>query len=247
MRGRPRLPEAIGLGARRHDRIALMSLLPSIDESLVRLVRVGAAHLDGLTVRESDETLAREVADVCADLRRRHGQLSIGDVPGVGEARALYKGLGIDPTKHRPSSEALLRRALRDQPLARINTLVDVVNLCSLRQQLPYGLYDAANVRPPTILRRGWEGEGYEGIRKARVNLGGRPALIDAEGPFGNPTSDSARTMVTVATISALLVVYAPGAFAPTRVETLLGEAVEAVRRLCGGRVLAQAVLPVTP
>ena len=62
--------------------------------------------------------------------------------------------IGIDPTKTRPSSEALLRRVRKGDHLPRINTLVDICNWCSLEFQLPYGLYDL-----PTSSRRsscGW-------------------------------------------------------------------------------------------
>jgi DNA/RNA-binding domain of Phe-tRNA-synthetase-like protein len=59
-------------------------------------------------------------------------------------------------------------------------------------------------------LRIGRDGESYPGIRKDDVNVGGRITLADAQGPFGNPTSDSARTMVTTSTTRGLLVVFAP-------------------------------------
>jgi DNA/RNA-binding domain of Phe-tRNA-synthetase-like protein len=94
--------------------------------------------------------------------------------------------------------------------LPRINSMVDVCNWCSLEFQLPYGLYDAAHISGDVELRLGREGESYAGIRKDAVHVGGRITLSDAEGPFGNPTSDSARTMVTTATTRALLVVFAP-------------------------------------
>ena len=87
-------------------------------------------------------------------------------MPGAADARTLYKALGIDPTKTRPSNEALLRRALKGETLYRINTLVDALNLVSLREQLPFGLYDLARVAPPVVLRKGAAGEAYEGIRK---------------------------------------------------------------------------------
>ena len=108
-------------------------------------------------------------------------------MPGAADARTLYKALGIDPTKTRPSNEALLRRALKGEALYRINTLVDALNLVSLREQLPFGLYDLEQVRPPVVLRKGAAGEAYEGIRKGTVNVEGRPTLVDATGPFGNP------------------------------------------------------------
>ena len=71
--------------------------------------------------------------------------------------------VGIDPTKTRPSNEALLRRVLKGEALYRVNTLVDALNLASLRHQLPFGLYDAARLRPPVLLRRGGRRRGLRG------------------------------------------------------------------------------------
>jgi DNA/RNA-binding domain of Phe-tRNA-synthetase-like protein len=92
----------------------------------------------------------------------------------------------------------------------RINSMVDVCNWCSLEFQLPYGLYDAARINGDVELRIGRPGESYPGIRKDDVHVGGRITLADLTGPFGNPTSDSARTMVTTETRQAMLVVFAP-------------------------------------
>src|SRR5204863_10208724 len=104
--------------------------------------------------------------------------------------RTMYKRVGIDPTKTRPSSEALLRRVRKGDPLPRINSMVDICNWCSLEFQLPYGLYDASHIQGDVMLRLGIEGESYPGIRKDDVNVGGRITLADTLGPFGNPTSD---------------------------------------------------------
>jgi DNA/RNA-binding domain of Phe-tRNA-synthetase-like protein len=122
----------------------------------------------------------------------------------------MYKRVGLDPTKTRPSSEALLRRVRKGDTLPRINSMVDVCNWCSLEFQLPYGLYDADHIEGDAELRLGTAGESYAGIRKDDVHVEGRITLADRSGPFGNPTSDSARTMVTTATTRALLVVFAP-------------------------------------
>jgi DNA/RNA-binding domain of Phe-tRNA-synthetase-like protein len=111
----------------------------------------------------------------------------------------MYKKVGIDPTKTRPSNEALLRRVAQGRHHSADQSAVDVVNWCSLEFQLPYGLYDASNISGPVTMRLGAEGEKYAGIRKDEVNVGGRITVADDAGAFGNPTSDSARTMVTPA------------------------------------------------
>jgi DNA/RNA-binding domain of Phe-tRNA-synthetase-like protein len=128
----------------------------------------------------------------------------------IAAVRTMYKRVGIDPTKTRPSSEALLRRVRRGEELPQINSLVDIINWCSLETQLPYGLYDLDAIQGGVVLRLGRPGEEYEGIRKAAVHVAGRLTLADDAGPFGNPTSDSARTMVTTETTRALVVIFAP-------------------------------------
>jgi DNA/RNA-binding domain of Phe-tRNA-synthetase-like protein len=128
----------------------------------------------------------------------------------LSAVRAMYRRVGLDPTKTRPSSEALLRRVRRGDPFPRVNTLVDVINWCSLERQLPYGLYDLTAIEGPVSVRLGREGEEYAGIRKDVVHLAGRLTLADERGPFGNPTSDSSRTRVTTATTRALVVIFAP-------------------------------------
>jgi DNA/RNA-binding domain of Phe-tRNA-synthetase-like protein len=149
----------------------------------------------------------------------------------------MYKRVGLDPTKTRPSSEALLRRVRKGEPLPRINSMVDVCNWCSLEFQLPYGLYDLAHVEGETLeMRLGRDGESYAGIRKDDVHVAGRICLADARGAFGNPTSDSARTMVTTATTRALVVVFAPRSVDAVRLGRVLDVTARRMMELTGAR-----------
>lgn len=214
-----------------------------LDPEMAGRVRLGFSALDGVRVRESDPALAAEVDAYCAELRAKYGEGKSAEVPGASDVRALYKALGLDPTKYRPSNEALLRRALKGEPLYRINTLVDALNLASLRFQLPFGLYDLARVEPPVVLRKGLPGETYEGIRKGPVNVEGRPVLVDARGPFGNPTSDSSRTMITLECTSALIVMYAPAGKSPAGVHEVLDGTAATLMRFAGGREAHRQVL----
>ena len=208
-----------------------------ITNELATVVRLGVFRLDDVAVRAEDPALAAEVDAACASFRQRFPDRPSGQVPGVEEARGLYKALGVDPTRYRPSNESLLRRALKGETLYRINTAVDAINLCSLVHQLPYGLYDAGQVTPPIVLRRGHEGESYEGIRKGPVSLGGKPTLADERGAFGNPTSDSARTSVSLDTRALLITVYAPRSMPTDRLDRVLDATVDTMTRHCGGRM----------
>jgi DNA/RNA-binding domain of Phe-tRNA-synthetase-like protein len=175
----------------------------TLDPALASIVRPGVLWFEGATVREHDHRMDAPLAAAEAAVR-------INPPAETTAVRTMYKRAGIDPTKTRPSSEALLRRVRKGDTLPRINSMVDVCNWCSFEFQLPYGLYDAAQIQGDVTLRIGRDGESYPGIRKDDVHVGGRIALIDTIGPFGNPTSDSARTMVTTATTRGLLVVFAP-------------------------------------
>ncbi|HEY2599129.1 MAG TPA: phenylalanine--tRNA ligase beta subunit-related protein [Candidatus Dormibacteraeota bacterium] len=145
------------------------------------------------------------------EVKRTAQAVKTGDVADPAPARALYRRFGIDPTRVRPSSEALLRRLKKGEQLPRINSLVDVANALSVQLQVPVGLYDLGKVRgEELVVRLGGEGESYTGIGKERVNVAGRICVADAEGPIGNPTSDSARTMITTDTERAAWIYFLP-------------------------------------
>jgi DNA/RNA-binding domain of Phe-tRNA-synthetase-like protein len=220
------------------------SVAISIGPELAGKVRLGVVVIDGVSVKEDDAALRAEIEAAGAELRSQFGGGPSAEVPGAADARTLYKALGLDPTKTRPSNEALLRRVLKGEALYRVNTLVDALNLCSLRYQLPFGLYDLARVRPPVVLRTGRAGESYEGIRKGPVNVDGRPTLADEEGAFGNPTSDSARTMITMQTTSALVTCYAPVGYGVARLRKVLDGTEQTLRRACGGALRELQLLP---
>ena len=194
---------------------------------LVTIVQPGVLWLDGATVVDREPRLDVPLAQAEAAVRANPPE-------EVTAVRTMYKRVGIDPTKRRPSSEALLRRVRKGEGLPRINSMVDVCNWCSLEFQLPYGLYDAAHIEGEVVLRLGAEGESYPGIRKDDVHVGGRITLADARGPFGNPTSDSARTMVTPATTRALVVVFAPREIDARRLERVVQVTAERMAEFTG-------------
>ena len=218
--------------ARRLRMLMRFTLAPD----LVSIVRPGVIWLDGATVVERDARMDAPLAAAESAVRAR-------PPAEIAAVRTMYKRVGLDPTKTRPSSEALLRRVRKGDSLPRINSMVDVCNWCSLEFQLPYGLYDAAHIDGDLVeLRIGSPGESYPGIRKDDVNVGGRIALADRVGPFGNPTSDSARTMVTTATTQAMLVVFAPLDLEPQRLMEVLDVTSRRMSEFTGCREIAREV-----
>ncbi len=179
----------------------------TVHPDLAAIVRPAWFAAEPVVVVEHDAALEAERRAAAARMRIAPEPADV-----MAAVRTMYKRVGIDPTKTRPSSEALLRRVRRGDDLPVINSLVDIVNWCSLETQLPYGLYDLDRIQGDVVLRLGVPGETYEGIRKAAVHVADRLMLADDIGAFGNPTSDSARTMVTTATVRALVVIFAPAA-----------------------------------
>jgi len=194
-----------------------MSVEPhlEIEQDLAKKVRLATVVAEGIKI-DDGAALWAVFQPFCEELAARYRDLSPGDVPGVQAARKLYHAIGLDPTKVRPSSEALLRRVLKGKPLYRINSLVDTINYCSLSFLLPIGLYDLDRLEGERILlRKGAPGEHFEGIRKDTVNLENRYALFDSVGPFGSPSSDSLRTSITESTTRSLVVIFAPFEIVP--------------------------------
>jgi DNA/RNA-binding domain of Phe-tRNA-synthetase-like protein len=205
-----------------------------VDPTIASLVRPAWAVVNPVVVVDRDVRQDAPLHAAAAALRAR---VESADVTTA--VREMYKRVGIDPTKTRPSSEALLRRLRKGDELPRINSVVDVINWCSVESQLPFGLYDVDRIEggpeAHVVLRLGTDGETYPGIRKDAVHVAGRLVVADRLGAFGNPTSDSARTMVTVAATRLLVVIFAPAAVAKPLVDRALAMTIERLGQYAAG------------
>jgi DNA/RNA-binding domain of Phe-tRNA-synthetase-like protein len=209
-------------------------MIVRLDLEVADRVLVGMAWFSGLSAA-SDNPFWDEMETLAQTLRRAHGGRAPAEIEGLEPARRLYHQFGVDPTRTRPSSEALLRRVLKGESLYRINRLVDAVNWASLAMLLPIGLYDLEHVNGDVLIRRGRAGERYRGIRKGDVNVEERLTLADAEGPFGSPTSDSERTRIRSETTHAAAAIFAPADFARAELEEGLERMSRQILRWCGG------------
>lgn len=133
---------------------------------------------------------------------------TIKENPQIVATKKVYKALGKDPARFRPSSDSLWRRIVQQKGLYQINALVDLNNYFSLKWKLPFGAYDLDKVTEPIQLTVGQAEARYAGIGNKSVNIENLLVLTDTEGPFGSPTSDSTRGMIAEETTRALLVGY---------------------------------------
>lgn len=160
-----------------------------------------------------NEELWRRIAEFTEDYRSRYTTDSIKDMPSIQGTRQAYKKCGKDPSRYRPSSEALCRRILRGIPLYQIDTLVDLINLASINCGHSIGGFDMDKIEgDKLVLGIGKAGEPYVGIGRGELNIEGMPVYRDAAGGVGTPTSDNERTKITAETTNLLAIMNAYGA-----------------------------------
>lgn len=169
---------------------------------------VGAAVSITLANTPHSTALWQEIERVLTDYRTRLTTESIKSMPAIQATRRVYKALGKDPSRYRPSGEALVRRTLQGKALYQIDTVVDLINLASIVYGYSIGGFDADKIVGNTLnLGVGREGEPYEGIGRGMVNIAGLPVYRDAVGGIGTPTTDHERTKLTLHTTHLLALV----------------------------------------
>lgn len=157
---------------------------------------------------ESDIRLWDEIAQEEETVRQTMKLEEVNKWLPIRATRQAYKKLGKDPNRYRPSAEALRRRILRGLPLYRIDTLVDLINLVSIRSGYSIGGFDAMKIQgDQLVLGVGKEGEVYRGIGRGELNIAGLPVYRDDIGGIGTPTSDEERTKIDMETTSLLMII----------------------------------------
>ena len=155
----------------------------------------------------SDEQLWKEITEVETHIRTTCKLEDINKFPPIQATRQAYKRLGKDPNRYRPSAEALRRRILRELPLYKIDTLVDIINLLSIQSGYSIGGFDAGKIDGDLVLGVGREGEIYHGIGRGDLNIAGLPVYRDNQGGVGTPTSDEERTKIDMNTGKLLMII----------------------------------------
>lgn len=154
------------------------------------------------------EELWKEIDLFTAHLRATETTESIKQQVAITATREAYRTFGKDPSRYRPSAEALRRRILRGLELYQIDTLVDLVNLVSLRTGYSIGGFDADKIEGEELyLDIGKQGEAFEGIGRGSLNIENMPVIRDAIGGIGTPTSDHERTKMSVNTQHILIII----------------------------------------
>lgn len=160
-----------------------------------------------VVISEENFELWREIEATCGTIGHSGELAEVGSQPAIRSSRIAYRLCGKDPARYRLSSEALMRRVIKGHQLYRINNVVDLINLVSLRTGFSIGGYDAEKISGDVIFDIGAKDEPYEAIGRGGLNIEFLPVFRDSVSPFGSPTSDSVRTSVTGSTQRFLMII----------------------------------------
>lgn len=153
--------------------------------------------------------LWEEITKLIGELKVSESFEDIKNQPQIAATRHMYSLCGKDPSRYRPSAEALRRRIVKNQDLYQINTLVDIINLTSLRTGYSIGGFDASLIKGNIKGGLGKPDEIFHAIGRGILNIENLPIYRDSMGPIGSPTSDEERTAIRPETNHLLMVINA--------------------------------------
>ncbi|MFH1750548.1 MAG: phenylalanine--tRNA ligase beta subunit-related protein [Candidatus Micrarchaeota archaeon] len=219
-----------------------------VDESSrdkLRGLDLGYLCFEGVKVCKSEPISDAEVASATLEAQEKFKDSSkIADEPIIKGIRKLFSNAGIDPTKERPSGEALIRRVCDGKNIYRINNVVDSNNAISIRTACPCGAYDLEKIDGDAItIRVGGKGESYLGIAGKTMNAEGKIVSIDGKGIFGGPTADSERTSIGYGANEILMLIYHPDSASTNALEKAMKMATDIMQRSMGCKMIYEGIL----
>lgn len=195
-----------------------------------------ASIIAEVSVHESSEQL-KELVDIkCEDVKCRYELGNLEAIEAINHIKKVYRKLGTDPTRYKISSEALLKRVVKDKGLFKVNNVVEINNIISLISGYPVCAYDLEKINGHIKLSIGKAGEKYEGIGRGEIKVENIPVLYDETGGFGSTTSDSTRTMITDQTKR---IIFSIVSFSgKNNIEDFINKSVELLETYCHARIL---------
>ena len=161
-----------------------------------------------VTNPDTPDDLWKEIEEACSDLKNRYELQELNKRLSISATRKVYKSLGKDPNRYRPSAEALGRRVIQGKGIYRLTTLIDIINLISIETGYSIGGFDADKiVGENLLLDAGVKEDVFNAIGRGQLNIEGLPVYRDEVGGIGTPTSDEERTKLNPGTTRLLMLV----------------------------------------
>lgn len=217
----------------------------SIDSSVLKIdenIKLGINHYTKFVVAEAPQMLKGRMQLFQESLYFDLQDKELTAFEGIKEWRALWKKLGADSNRYRPSMEALLRRIRNQNYIQPVNGAVDINNFFSLQYEIPVGLYDYAQIEDDVKIQLGGTETVYLGINGRHNTLKGILTLSDSKGPFGSPFVDSVRTTVHEGSTEALQVFFLKPSMKSADAENLLESAGKMFVQVNGGNYISHIV-----
>jgi DNA/RNA-binding domain of Phe-tRNA-synthetase-like protein len=202
---------------------------------------VGIAVIKG--VRQKEQTsgaISDEVTKVEAELKSHYSIDEVKDVRTIRMQRDFFWRMGVDPTKVRPASEALLRRILLNKGLPRVSPIVDAYNLASVKTLLTFSAFDRAKINPSLSVRFSREREEIVLIGNRKKKLTGKELVLTDSAKvlcvYVHGDVDEAK--VTDATTDVLLVAYGIPGLSHDELKEGVAVAANYIQQFAGGELV---------
>lgn len=191
-------------------------------------------------VESTNERIEELRKRVFEEARKKHVLETLKDNPIVRAYRDLFWSLNIDPTKTRPSGEALLRRVLQGKNIPKISNVVDAYNLASLKTIVPLSGFDLEKIFPPLTVRFSNESDIFRGIgmevplklEKEMLVLADQERILCIY-----PHRDADETKITNETRDVLIVGYGAPKIGKETLENAVKTALNFIKRVAGGEI----------
>jgi DNA/RNA-binding domain of Phe-tRNA-synthetase-like protein len=216
----------------------------------IEFLALGIGIIKNVEVSTEPDQLQSIENEVFQDIKASTG---IDEIKNSGIVRAYrtfyWKYLNTDPTKIRPSGEALARRVLKDQQIPIINNIVFAINLASIQTQLSFSGFDLDKMKPPLIVRYAEPQEAFIGIGLRHRELSGSELLLsDTEKilciyAYG----DASATTVSLKTRDVLLMNYGAPDISAEILEEGIQRGLYYIQKTGGGDIGAISVSTIAP
>lgn len=201
---------------------------------------LGLVVIKGVNVRRSDDKIIKLIKECEEEVRNSFKLETLKDIPEIRAYRDFFWRINVDPTKKRPSVEALIRRILRGKSIPLIFNVVDICNIISIRNLITISAFDLEAINPPLKVRYSRNGERVELIGGRVKTLTGREIVLE-DGKNNILSvyaySDTEISKVKESTKNILAVAYGVPRIRIERVRKCISDIAEYVSKLCGGRV----------
>jgi DNA/RNA-binding domain of Phe-tRNA-synthetase-like protein len=177
---------------------------------------------------------------VIEDVKDQYELELLKNNPIVRAYRDLFWSLDVDPTKTRPSGEALLRRMLHGKEIPKISTVVDSYNLASLKTIIPLSGFDLDTLHLPLCVRFSRANEEFHGIgMEAPIRLKEK-MLVLADGKrivCIYPYRDAKATKITNKTRNVMVVGYGAPKIHEDQLTSAVETALSFIKQTSGGKI----------